>query len=258
MTTAERFVRSYIQEEDLLDLNPVKARDLVVRCFYEVQRETITTVREQLHLSASDEDLHDSVVTTIKLTFADVGADFEKPTKGSLMKVVQALAEKCAAWGTPAEIIDHHREQIAKVFQRLPDDLPEVPSNENGDTSEASEVERVRFIRHKGKNILLLDFSGCTAEEVLILIEEGKKVIRSHPEQSLLTLTNVKDARYDSRVVTAMKEFAAHNKPYVRKGSVVGISVLQKVVFDAITRFSGRDLQSFNDLVKAKDYLAED
>lgn len=119
-------------------------------------------------------------------------------------------------------------------------------------------MERVRFVNHKGKNILLLDFSNCTCEEVLRIIEESRKIIEAQPERSLLTLTNVEDAHFDSRVVEAMKDFTVHNKPYVRKGAVVGVTGLRRIIYDAVMRFSGRNLPSFDDLEKAKDWLVED
>ena len=50
-------------------------------------------------------------------------------------------------------------------------------------------AERIQFIQHQDKEILLLDFSDSRTDEVLRIIEAAKKVIRSRPESSLLTLT---------------------------------------------------------------------
>jgi hypothetical protein len=35
------------------------------------------------------------------------------------MKVVELLARKSGSWGTPPEIIEHHKKQIARVLQSL-------------------------------------------------------------------------------------------------------------------------------------------
>lgn len=119
-------------------------------------------------------------------------------------------------------------------------------------------MERVKFVNHKGKNILLLDFSNCSCEEVLRIIEESRKLIKVQPEHSLLTLTNVEGAHFDFKVVEAMKDFTVHNKPYVRKGAVVGVTGLRKIIYDAVMRFSGRNLPSFDDIEEARDWLVED
>jgi hypothetical protein len=38
------------------------------------------------------------------------------------MGVVQVLAAKAQLLGTPADIIEHHREQLGRVFASLPED----------------------------------------------------------------------------------------------------------------------------------------
>ncbi len=117
-------------------------------------------------------------------------------------------------------------------------------------------MERVRFIQHNGKEILFLDFSACKPEEVLPLVDEAKAVIRTRPPQSLLTLTDVTNMRFDDKVSERMKEFTAHNKPYVRAAAVVGIVGLKKILFDAVMIFSKRKLYAFDSVDQAKVWLA--
>jgi hypothetical protein len=35
------------------------------------------------------------------------------------MKLVQSLAEKSQSWGTPQDIIEHHKGQIMRVFAAM-------------------------------------------------------------------------------------------------------------------------------------------
>ncbi len=118
------------------------------------------------------------------------------------------------------------------------------------------ETERVKFIRHEEKDILLLDFSNAQTEEVMTIIEDAKRLISSRPEQSLLTLTNVTNARFNERVGEGLKKFTLHNKPYVKAGAVVGITGLKRIIFGAVMAFSKRKLESFDDLEQAKQWLA--
>lgn len=115
--------------------------------------------------------------------------------------------------------------------------------------------ERVRFIEHQGRRVLLLDFSQCSAQGVLQLIGDAEKVIRVQPPRSLLTLTDVTGTKYNLEVTQAMKEFARANKPHVRAAAVVGIDGLKKIVYEAVMRFSGRNLQVFPDIETARDWL---
>ncbi len=115
--------------------------------------------------------------------------------------------------------------------------------------------ERVRFVEHQSRRLLLLDFSQCSAEEVLQTIGDAEKTIRVQPPRSLLTLTDVTGTRYNLEVTQAMKEFVHANKPHVRAAAVVGIDGLKKIVYEAVMRFSGRNVPVFPDLETAKDWL---
>lgn len=107
--------------EDLKDLTPVGARDLVVRCFHAAQRETLVRAASSLGAVPSDDALRRTVEGAVRLAFRSVQADFEAPTKPVLLGVVSALAAKAAAMGTPQDIIEHHRTQLGRIFEALPD-----------------------------------------------------------------------------------------------------------------------------------------
>lgn len=115
--------------------------------------------------------------------------------------------------------------------------------------------ERVSFIRHKTAEILLIDWSDATADEILTAIEEAKKQIASRPEKSVRTLTNVTNARADRRVTEALKEYVAHNKPYVIAGAVVGLNDLKTIVFNFVNRATGRSLRAMDSVDQAKEWL---
>jgi hypothetical protein len=116
-------------------------------------------------------------------------------------------------------------------------------------------MERINFITHQGKQILVLDFSNSKPDEVLRTIEQAKGVISKQPPNSLLTLTNTTGTRFDDEVTAQMKAYAAHNKPYVRAGAAIGITGLRKIIFDAILLFSSRKLATFDTIEAAKDWL---
>lgn len=118
-------------------------------------------------------------------------------------------------------------------------------------------MNRVRFVDHNGTQILFLDFSSCEIDDALKAIREAKTVIETQAENSLRVLTDVTGARFNTELTDAMKEFAAHNKPYVKSSAVVGVTGLKKIVYDAILLFSRRHISTFNDLESAKAWLAQ-
>lgn len=115
----KRFKRWSVSEQDLENLDSLKARDIIVKCFFEAQKETFSRSRQTLGLEADNDRIYSNVVASIRLAFKEAGEDFDKPTKDSLMKVVEVLARKAASWGTPKDIIEHHKEQIQRVLKVL-------------------------------------------------------------------------------------------------------------------------------------------
>ena len=118
-------------------------------------------------------------------------------------------------------------------------------------------MDRVKFIEHKGRKILHLDFSHVKAAEIMPIIDMAKSTISAQPPKSVYTLTDVTEAGFNTQVSDAMKEFVSHNKPYVAASAVVGVTGLKQIIFNAVMKFSGRHLHAFDSLDQAKDWLAK-
>lgn len=115
----ERFHRWRLQDKDLENLTPYKARDIMVTCFTEAQKETFARSKKDLGMSSDDKQLRDSIVTAIKMVFKEVGGDYETPTKEALVKSMDVLGRRSSSWGTPLDIIDYHKEQMQRVVALL-------------------------------------------------------------------------------------------------------------------------------------------
>jgi hypothetical protein len=117
-------------------------------------------------------------------------------------------------------------------------------------------MERTRFIDHRGKQVLLLDYSGIRdPEEAVREIRHSMEVVARQPRDSLRVVTIVRDARYNAAVLQALKELASHNAPYVRASAVVGMSGLHRIAYQAIILFSKRNIKTFDTDADALDWL---
>jgi hypothetical protein len=119
-------------------------------------------------------------------------------------------------------------------------------------------MERVYFTDHKDKRILVIDFSNATKEEILDSITKAKAIFEQQPKNSVLSLTDTRGARFDSEVSKAINEYVEHNKPYVKAGTVVGITGLQKVLYTSAMVVTGRALRIFDDHESAKEWLVQE
>jgi hypothetical protein len=118
-------------------------------------------------------------------------------------------------------------------------------------------MERVQFIQHKGKQILHLDFTQAKSDEVLVAIKTAKGVIAKQPGKSVRTLTDVTNMNFNAESTQALKEFASHNAPYVTAAAVVGITGLKQIIYNAVIKFSGRNLVAFDTPDLAKEWLVK-
>jgi len=117
--------------------------------------------------------------------------------------------------------------------------------------------DKVKFIEHKGKQILFINMADLLEDDVLQVIESAKKIIRSQPEKSVLTLTDVTHARYNARVVSAMQEYVKGNKLYIKAAAVIGINPIKRIIFNKIMEFSRREIFAFENMGKAMDWLVK-
>ena len=116
-------------------------------------------------------------------------------------------------------------------------------------------MDRARLIEHKGVKIVFLDFSNCPIEEAQGVIAAATPLIRGGAEKSVLTMTYTEGGKFDSDIISSLKEFTKGNEPYVKAAAVVGITGLQKIVLDAVSFFSNREFATFDNMEKAKEYL---
>ena len=117
-------------------------------------------------------------------------------------------------------------------------------------------MSRARFVRHKDKMLLQMDFSDLDIDDARQVCAYVKGVISRMPKKSVLTLVNVTNVQYDEAFRALSDDLAEHNKPYVQAGAVIGVEGWKRLLFWATTKLTGRDnLRLFADAEKAKEWL---
>jgi hypothetical protein len=118
--------------------------------------------------------------------------------------------------------------------------------------------DRIRFIDHQGKEILLVDLSNCPANEVEEIARAVPDYTTVRPRGSVLVLTDFTGAAFDRDAVRAIKETAVFDKPFVKKSALVGTEDLPVSFYGELKTFSRRELLPFKTREEALDWLAED
>jgi len=118
--------------------------------------------------------------------------------------------------------------------------------------------DRIRFVEHRGKKILLADISHCTPREVETLALLVPSYVTSEPRGSVLLLADFTGAEFDRIAIDRLKEAAVFDRPHLKRSAWVGIEKLPKVFYEHIKNFSQRDLPAFKTREEAMDWLVSD
>jgi hypothetical protein len=118
--------------------------------------------------------------------------------------------------------------------------------------------DRIRFVEHRGRQILLADLSHCTAREVEKIALLVPSYVTSEPRGSVLLLADFTGAEFDRIAIERLKESAVFDRPHLKRSAWVGIERLPKVFYEHIKTFSQRDLPAFKTREEAMDWLVSE
>ena len=118
-------------------------------------------------------------------------------------------------------------------------------------------TERISFLNHKGKSIMLVDFSHCTEKEIMPLLDLIRNTVARHEKNSVLILADMTDSHLDRATAQHMKEVLVFDRPFVKRAAWVGAESVPKAYLDNFKSFSRRDLPVFKTREEAMDWLAE-
>ncbi|MBZ5647146.1 MAG: hypothetical protein LAN37_08000 [Acidobacteriia bacterium] len=120
------------------------------------------------------------------------------------------------------------------------------------------EMDRVRFITHEGKQILLIDNTSCSSREIIENYTECQRIVTAEPMNSVLTLSDFTDAEVDRTALTRMKEVAVLDRPHVKRAAITGVDSLPDTYYRSLMSFSVREFPAFKTREEALDWLVQD
>ena len=113
-------------------------------------------------------------------------------------------------------------------------------------------------ITERGKQILLVDLSNCSAREVEEIARAAPEIITKQPRGSILILSDFTGASFDREAIRAMKESAVFDKPYIRKSAWIGAEHFPQQFYQELKAFSGREWPTFKTRNEALKWLVSD
>ena len=118
--------------------------------------------------------------------------------------------------------------------------------------------DRIRFITHKGVQVLLVDVSNCTADEVAKISKLVPAFVTKQPRGSVLLLGDFTGAQVNRETAERLKQDTVFDRPHLKRSAWVGTESIPHVFYENIKRFSRRDLTSFQTREEALDWLVQE
>jgi hypothetical protein len=119
-------------------------------------------------------------------------------------------------------------------------------------------TDRIRFITHQRKQVLLVDLTNCRPSEVREIVQAIPEVVTAQPRGSVLVLSDFTGASFDEEAVRTMKETAVFDKPFIKKTAWAGARSLSEVFSNSVKSFSRREFPSFETREEALAWLVKD
>lgn len=117
---------------------------------------------------------------------------------------------------------------------------------------------RIRFISHKRKRVLLVDGTGCSPEQLQELAELVPTRVTAEPKGSVLLLADFTGVQFDKKSFERFKPALVRDRPYLKRSAWVGMEGLPKVFYEHMKNFSQRELPTFKTREEGLDWLVED
>jgi hypothetical protein len=117
--------------------------------------------------------------------------------------------------------------------------------------------DRIRFFKHQGRQILLLDFSQANAHEMQLLLEHVRVTVARHAHEAVVTLADFTGATVDHKVATKIKEVLTLDRPFVKKTAWVGAESIPHAFMENFRTFSQREITTFATRQEAMDWLVK-
>jgi hypothetical protein len=118
--------------------------------------------------------------------------------------------------------------------------------------------DRIHFIAHHGKQILLVDLSHANANEMQLLLEYVRVTVARHGHESLVTLCDCTGTTVDHAVATKIKEVLTLDRPFVKKTAWVGAESIPHAFMENFHNFSQREIVTFKTREEAMDWLVQE
>src|SRR5271165_827953 len=119
-------------------------------------------------------------------------------------------------------------------------------------------MDRIVFLTFHGQQVLLVDCSDCSPEQIAAIADELPKHVTAHPLGSLLLLADFSRSKFTKETVEHIKIAAVFDRPHLKRSAWVLTQNLPKTLYESVRTFSGREIPTFETREEALEYLVSE
>ena len=117
-------------------------------------------------------------------------------------------------------------------------------------------MERITWSTLAGRPFFRLDLSGFhRPADAMPHLANAKIPEKYQRPKHVLTLADVSNSPFDPAVKEALRDVLQHNRPFVLAAALLGVTGLQKVMYTALMRVTGRNSRIFSTEAEAIAWL---
>jgi len=115
--------------------------------------------------------------------------------------------------------------------------------------------ERLRWVIHKGKKFLYIDYSGLSAADMVIQVEKVIKYVNASNETFLKSIVDVNNTSENMQSRKAIMKAAKLLNKESRHWACIGLSPLKRGILNIIVKFTKINAKAFKNDLDAKEWL---
>lgn len=117
--------------------------------------------------------------------------------------------------------------------------------------------QRIQWMTHKGKQILRLDYSNLSGDQMIPMIKNVFEYYEGKEQNSVRSIALFANVFTNDNVIQEFKYLTKQTKPYDLKAANVGVTGIKKLFFKMVTNFSGNDIKLFDTEEQALRWLVK-
>jgi len=110
-------------------------------------------------------------------------------------------------------------------------------------------------IRYKGIKMVYTNVEGCSGEAAIPVFQKVVQIAATYPDKSMLSLVNARGTRFNSDLLSVIKDTVKKNNPKVKATAVFGLSALSTLMVNSIISVTGRKMKLLNTMEEAQEWL---